>query len=215
MSAKRRTVLGAAMATPLLARFAGTASGAAADDTWGTVSDGWVEIRWTAEAQAELNRLGAVVEATAPALLITDSGDPGVRFPVRSGSGDPSLTDLPAARGEGALDGGLTVRARNGVLRVESLESVLRDGVASGTCVVNGVDVGHRALFRCGLADGVLSTENVPVGSPMRVRVGEVPLHATQELLDAYTESFGAPLVTADTLLARVTAEGLYTPPGA
>lgn len=73
MSTTRRMVLSAALATPLLAQFTGTASGATADDRWGTVSDGWVEVRWTAQAQAQLDRFEAVVEAVAPAQLVKDS----------------------------------------------------------------------------------------------------------------------------------------------
>lgn len=74
-------VLSAALAAPLLAQFTGTASGATADDKWGTVSDGWVEVRWTAPAQAQLDRFEAVVEAVAPAELVKDSGGSAVRFP--------------------------------------------------------------------------------------------------------------------------------------
>ncbi|MTE22408.1 hypothetical protein F0L17_25560 [Streptomyces sp. TRM43335] len=212
MSTTRRTVLGTALAAPLLSRFTGTAS-ATTEDTWGTVSDGWVEVRWTEQVQAELDRLGAVVEAVAPARLVKDSRGSAVRFSVRSGTGDPSLTDLPEARGDGALDGGITVRSPAGVFRIVNPESLLQDGVASGKCVVNGVEVGHHSMFRCGLAEGLLSTGDAPLGRPLTVRLGEVPLRPTPELLEVYTATFGTPAFTADTPLAYVTAEGVYTPP--
>jgi len=60
-----RSVLGAALAAPLLAQFAGTASGATAAGTLGTVSEGWVEVRWTPQAEEYLDRFKAVVEAVA------------------------------------------------------------------------------------------------------------------------------------------------------
>ncbi|MDG9701948.1 hypothetical protein [Streptomyces sp. DH37] len=212
MSTTRRTVLGAAAAAPLLAQFTGTAS-AAADGKWGTVSDGWVEVRWTGQVRAELDRLGAVVEAVAPARLVRDSRGSAVRFPVRFGKGDPSLRRLPEAGGNGALEGGIAVRTPTGGFRVVNPESVLRDGVVSGKCTVNGVEVGHRSVFRCGLAEGLLTTGGAPVGQPLAVRIGEVPLRPTPELLEVYTATLGAPVFTADTVLAYVTAEGVYTPP--
>jgi hypothetical protein len=194
-----------------MAQFTGTAS--AADDKWGTVSDAWVEVRWTEQAQAELDRLGAVVEAVAPARLVRNSRGPAVRFPVRSGRGGPSPRRLPEAGGSGVLEGGIAVRTPTGEFQVVNPESVLRDGVASGKCTVNGVEVGHRSVFRCGLAEGLLTTGRTPVGQPLTVRIGEVPLRPTPELLEVYTASFGTPVFTADTVMAYVTAEGVYTPP--
>jgi hypothetical protein len=206
-------VLGAAVAAPLLARFTGTASGAAPDGMWGTISDGWVEVRWTSRAQAQLDRFGAVVEAVEPARPVEDSRGAAVRFPVRSGTGDPSLTDLPRAQGNGLLDGGIAVRTPTGDLRVTDLGSVLQDELLSGRCVVNGVDVGHRSVFRCGLAEGLLTTGGAAPGRPLRIRLGEVPLRPTDESLETFAATFGAPAFTTDTVLAYVTAEGVYTPP--
>lgn len=212
MSTKRRTVLGAALAAPLLAQFTGAAS-AAADEKWGTISEGWVEVRWTKQVQAELDRLGAAVEAMAPAKLVKDSSGSAVRFPVRSGKGDPSLKSLPRAEGDGVLDGGIAVSTRAGNVLITNLQSVLQDGLASGTCTVNGVEVGHHSVFRCALSEGLLTTGKVPVGQPLKVRLNKVPLHPTPELLEIYTATFGAPAFTADTVLGHVTAEGEYTPP--
>ncbi|MFC9653073.1 hypothetical protein ACFV9P_34515 [Streptomyces sp. NPDC059892] len=200
------------MAAPLLAQLTGTAS-AEANEKWGTISEGWVEVRWTGQVQAELDRLGAVVEAVAPAELVRDSNGSGVRFPVRSGTGDPSLKSPPKAEGDGVLDGGVVVRTPQGQARAVNLRGVLRDGVASGECEVNGLDIGHRSVFRCGVSEGRLTTTDVPVGRPLKVRIDGVPLHPTPEALEVYTATFGTPALTADTVLAHVTAEGVYTPP--
>ena len=215
MSTSRRVVLSAAVAAPLLTQFAGagTASAATAGSGLGTVSSGWVEVRWTAQAQAQLDRFGAVVEAVAPAELVQDSAGSALRFPVRSGTGDPSLANLPAARGDGVLDGGVSVRTPNGSFQLSALESVLQDGVASGKCVVNGVDVGHQAVVRCGLAEGLLTADGVRLGQPVQVQLSEVPLRATPQLLAAYTATFGKPAFDTDTVLAYVTAQGVYNPP--
>ncbi|MDK1476322.1 hypothetical protein QNO07_23380 [Streptomyces sp. 549] len=211
MSATRRNVLGAALAAPLLAQLAGTAS--AADEKYGTVSDGWVEVRWSEPVQAELDRLGAVVEAVAPAEMVKSSGGPAVRFPVRSGKGDPSLTKLPKARGNGALDGGVSVRTPQGDVRLTDLGGALKDELASGRCEVNGLAVEHASALRCGVEKGKLSTDKVPAGKPLKVQLSEVPLYATPEMLKAYTATFGTPPFSEDTVLGYVTAAGTYTPP--
>jgi hypothetical protein len=165
----------------------------------------------------DLGRLGRGpldrFEAVAPAQLVKDSGGSAVRFPVRSATGDPSLTNLPEAQGDGVLDGGVAVRAQSGTFQLVDLESVLQDGAASGKCVVNGFDVGHHSVVRCGLAEGLLTADSVPLGQPTKVQLSAVPLRATPELLEAYTATFGTPAFTADTVLAYVTAEGVYTPP--
>ncbi|MER7767436.1 hypothetical protein [Kitasatospora sp. NPDC096140] len=250
MSTTRRTVLGAALAAPLLGQFTATAAGAVdrgADDggtgagrgarvgaqggarvgpagqtrraaqagRLGTVTEGWVEVRWTAEAQAQLDRYKAVVEAIAPARLVRNDRGTAVRLPVRSAEGDPSPADLPKAHGEGALDGGVTLSTSEGTFRVVNLAGAIEDGLASGRCEVGGADMGHRSAFRCGLAEGKLTADPVPAGQPMKVRLSEVPLRATQEVLDALTASCGPHSVTVDTVLAYVTAEGVYTPPPA
>ncbi|MEV8396023.1 MULTISPECIES: hypothetical protein [unclassified Streptomyces] len=212
MSATRRSVLGAALAGPMLAQFMGTAS-AAAEDKWGTVSDGWVEVRWTEQAQAEMDRLGAVVEAVAPAQLVKDSRGAAIRFPVRSGKGDPSLKRLSNAKGDGALEGGIAVRTPTSNFQITDLQSVLRDEWASGKATVNGFEVGHSKMFRWDVDKSKLSTESVPAGRPLKVRLSEVPLHPTPELLETYSASFGPPAFTPDTVVAYLTAEGVYTPP--
>ncbi|QMU70484.1 hypothetical protein [Streptacidiphilus sp. P02-A3a] len=217
MSTSRRVVLSAAVAAPLLAQFTGarTASASTASADWGTVSSGWVEVRWTAQAQAQLDRFGAVIEAVAPAELVRDAEGSALRFPVRSGTGDPSLGNLPQAQGDGTLDGGVAVRTADGVFQVTDLHSALQDSVASGTCTVNGVEVGHQAVAHCGLAEGLLTADGVRLGQPVQVQLSEVPLRATPQLLAAYTATFGEPAFNTDTVLAYVTAQGLYTPPKA
>ncbi|MGK4585868.1 hypothetical protein [Kitasatospora sp. HPMI-4] len=213
MSATRRGVLGAALTAPLLAQFTGTASGTTAAGTLGTVSDGWVEVRWTPRAQEQLDRFQAVVEAVAPARLVTDARGTAIRFPVRSGAGDPSPAKPSKAHGNGRLDGGIAVSTPNGDVRVTELEGVLQDGLAFGRCAVNGVDIGHRSVFRPGADEGLLTTESVALGRPMKVRLAEVPLRPTPELVETFTNTFGGPAFTVDTVLAYVTAEGVYTPP--
>jgi hypothetical protein len=60
---------------------------------------------------------------------------------------------------------------------------------------------------------GKLSTDKVPVGKPLKVRLSEVPLYATPEMLEAYTATFGTSPFSADTVLGYVTVAGTYTPP--
>lgn len=218
MSTTRRGALGAALTAPLLARFTGTAfaeSEATGTSTLGTISDGWVEVHWTAQTQAQLDHFNAVVEAVAPAQLVSTAQGHGVRFPVRSGSGDPSLENVSKAQGGGALDGGIVVRTPDGTFKLTGLRSDLRGGLTSGKCAVNGVEIGHGSVFECALSDARLSTEDVPPGQPMRVQLAEVPLRATPALMEVYAATFGEPKFTTDTVLGHVTAEGVYNPPKA
>jgi len=213
MSTTRRGALGAAIAAPLLTRFTGTASADAAPDAFGRISDGWVEVRWTRQAQAQLDRFGAVVEAVSPARLVTDAHGSAVRFPVRTGAGDPSLADLPKAQGDGALSGGIAIRTAGGTFQLTDLRSDLDGETASAKVLVNGIETTHGSAVRCGLAEGALTTETVRPGQPMKVRLADVPLRLTPELVTMYTAAFGAPDFTADTVLAQLTAEGTYHPP--
>lgn len=214
MSATRRGILGVAVAAPLLAQFTGTAAAADADSKWGSISDGWVEVRWTEQAQALLDQYGAVVTAVAPARSVSDDRGPALRFPVRTGQGDPSLNDLPMAQGDGALDGGITVSTPNGEFRVRQLGSTLADGTASGSCEINGVEVGHRAVFRLGLDDGRLTAGGASAAAqPLPVRVDDVPLRATPQMWEVVAASLGEPSFDVDTVLAYVAAEGMYHPP--
>ncbi|MET8543242.1 hypothetical protein ABZW03_21720 [Kitasatospora sp. NPDC004799] len=220
MSTTRRTLLGAALATPLLGWLTGSAAGAVDDDgdrsgRLGTLSDGWVEVHWTPAAQAQLDRFHATVDVVAPARLVPDEWGPAVRLPIRSAQGDPSLANLPKAHGDGTLEGGVCVRTSQGDYRVVNLAGAIRDGLASGRCEVGGAEMGHRSAFHCGLAEGKLTAQPVPAGQPMKVRLSGVPLRPTQEAVDAYTANYGAHPVTVDTVLAYVTAEGTYTPPPA
>ena len=211
MDNTRRSVLGAVLAAPLLAQFAGAADAGAVDGSLGTVSDGWAEVRWTPLGEALLSRFGATVAAVEPATMDAKGG--AIRFPVLAGNGDPSLLNPAKAHGDGRLAGGVEVRTPQGTVRVTELQGFLQDGVAWGKCVVNGLDVGHRATVRPGLDKGVLQTETVPLGSPMKVTVAEVPLRPTPELLETFAATFATDEITADSVLAYVTAEGVYTPP--
>ncbi|MGW1177955.1 hypothetical protein ACWD4P_30050 [Kitasatospora sp. NPDC002543] len=220
MSTTRRSLLGAALAAPLLGWLTGTAAGAVdggtdRTGTLGTLSDGWVEVRWTPEAQAQLDRFHAMVDVVAPARMVHDDRGPAVHLPIRSALGDPSLANPPEAHGDGALDGGVCVSTSKGDYRVVNLVGAIKDGLGSGRCEVSGAEMGHRSAFRCGLTEGELTADPVPAGQPMKVRLSGVPLRPTQEAVDAYTANFGAHPVTVDTVLAYVTAQGTYTPPPA
>ncbi|MEV7187966.1 hypothetical protein [Kitasatospora sp. NPDC093102] len=220
MSTTRRSLLGATLAAPLLGWLTGTAAGAGDGGTdragrFGTLSDGWVEVRWTPEAQAQLDRLHAMVDVVAPARMVLNDRGPAVRLPIRSAQGDPSLANPPKAHGDGALNGGVSVRTPQGVYQVVNLAGAIEDGLGSGRCEVGGAEMGQRSAFHCGLAEGKLTAQPVPAGQPMKVRLSGVPLRPTQEAVDAYTANFGAHPVTVDTVLGYVTAEGTYTPPPA
>jgi hypothetical protein len=206
-------MLGGALVAPLLAQFGTTALGATPDDKWGTISDGWIEIRWTPPAQAQLDRSEATVAAIAPANLIKDQHGMGIRFPVLSGAGDPALTNLSRAQGSGSLDGGLVVRTPTGEVRATRLEATMGGGQVSGKCTVNGIDVGVQSVFDCGLDAGRLAVESAPAGEPIMIRLADVPARPTQEAVDTFASVLGAPGFTTDTVLAYVTAECRYHPP--
>lgn len=220
MSTTRRGALGAALTAPLLATFMTGTSEASADaapgDKLGTISDGWVEVRWTQQAQSQLDHFGAAIAAVAPASMVTDARGTVLRFPIRSGAGDPSVTDLPKAQGVGTLDGGIEVRTASGTFRLTDLSSELRGETAAGKGKLNGVNAGHDSVVRCGLAEGVLTAESMPPGKSLKLRLADVPLRPTPELMEVYAAVLGAPTAfTADTVLAHLTAEGVYHPPTA
>ncbi|MET8981855.1 hypothetical protein ABZX85_40305 [Streptomyces sp. NPDC004539] len=213
MDTSRRSMLGAVMAAPFLAQLTGAPDAVAADGSLGTVSQASAEIRWTPLGQALLDRFGATVSAVAPAVLGADGAS--VRFPAGSGEGkgDPSPLNPAKAHGNGRLAGGVEIRTPEGTVRVTEMQGFLQDGVAWGRCVVNGLDVGHRATVRPGLDAGVLQAESVPPGKPMKVKVTDVPLRPTPELLETLATTFATDEVTLDSVLAWVSAEGVYTPP--
>ncbi|QNP75371.1 hypothetical protein IAG44_42205 [Streptomyces roseirectus] len=211
MDTSRRSVLGAVMAAPLLAQFTGAPDAVADDGSLGTVSEASAVVRWTPLGELLLGRFGATVSAVEPATLGEDGKS--VRFPVASGEGDPSLVNPGQAHGNGRLAGGVEIRVPEATVRVTELQGFLRDGVAWGTCVVNGLDVGHKAAVRPGLDAGVLQVESVPLGKPMKVKVTDVPLRPTPELVAALATTLGTDEITVDSVLAQVTAEGVYTPP--
>ncbi|SDM54120.1 hypothetical protein [Allokutzneria albata] len=213
MGTTRRTLLGGALTAPFLAHFTATAVSATPNEKWGSVSDAWVEIRWTRHAQAQLDRFQATVAAVAPAKLVKDADGIAMRFPVRTATGDPSLARLAQAQGSGRLDGGVIVRAPSGEARVVNLESVLTDGMISGKCTVNGIEGGAQSVCRCDLAKGRLVAAPVPPGQPMKIRITGVPVRPTEQSLKAFTEALGAPPFTVDTVMGHLTAEGTYTPP--
>jgi hypothetical protein len=214
MGTTRRAALSGMLAVPLLVQSTTTALGATPNDKFGTVSKGWVEIRWTPQVQAQLERVGARVEPVAPAELVKDRDGMGLRFPVRSGAGDPALTSLTHAQGSGILDGGLVAHTPTGEIRIAALEGVLRDGLASGTWTVNGMSVSMPSMFRCGPGEGRVAAEPAPPGQPITIKLSGMPVRPTQESLNAFAQAFGGSGFTVDTVLAHITAEAVYTPPG-
>ena len=216
MSVTRRSVLNGVLVAPFLAGLAGTAFGATPQESSGTVSGGWVELRWTPQAREQLQQLKVTAEPVAPAVAITDNGTPvGVRFPIRSATGDPSLSDLSQAQGSAVLDGGMRVRGPMGQFEFAQLRPTLGDELGSGTCTVNGVEMSAQSLLRCSPAQGRLLASSVPAGQPLPIRIESVPVYPTPESLAAFTSAFDqTPTFTPDTVVGYLTAEAVYHPAG-
>jgi len=183
----------------------------------GTGGDGWVEVLWTAPAQEQWGLLDVTVEPIAPAESVERDGRRGLWFPVRSAQGDPSMTDPATAEGVGELGGGFVARTLLAELRYTQLAGVLRNEQMSGRCMVNGADAGMRPMFTWRATDGDISIVPGTSGRPTLLRVSELPVRPTPEALAAFTglsRSYRTPLITTDTVVAHVTAEGRYHPPG-
>ncbi|UJW28466.1 hypothetical protein L3Q67_24630 [Saccharothrix sp. AJ9571] len=215
MSTTRRTLLGGLLAAPMLAALAKTASGESAQAGWGTVSEGWAELRKTKESHDALERVGASIEPVAPATLVVSDAGKAVRFPARAATGDPSLTDLSRAQGYSQVDGGLILRTPKGEFRLAELDAGLENGVVSARYRLDDVEAGVLPLFRCALAEGTLLAEPAPPGQPLEIWLTEVPCRPTPEALDALEALLGSKVFTPDTVVARLNAAGVYTPPAA
>lgn len=215
MSTTRRTILGGVLAAPFLAQFPGTASGETAEETLGTISGRWVEFRWSPQAKKQMDLFGATVKPIAPATWVTDDNGrrTGVRFPVRSGTGDPSFENRQAAHGSGQADGGLVVQAPAGRFEVTEPRATLEGEVVSGTCKVNGVESAGESLVRCGSAQGRLLADPVRSGQPQTIRIEDVPVYATAEALEALTTAVGPLPFDTETVLGYASSEVVYTPP--
>lgn len=213
MSETRQMILGGALTAPFLTYFTSRPSGTPQHHNWGTVANGWVEIRWTPAAQALFDQFQATIAVIAPVELFNDEGGAGVRFPVRSGTDDPSRANSPQAQDNGLLDGGLVLRTPTGEVRVSELRPVLRDELVSGTCTVNGFQVSVQPMLHCSLEEGRLVAEPAPLGQPLTVRLTGVPARPTREAVDAFAPALGTTTLSPDTVLAHVTAEAEYTPP--
>ena len=215
MSTTRRTILGGALAAPFLAQFAGTAAGEVADATLGTVSGGWLEIRWTPQAKSQMDLLSVSVEPIAPATWVTDDAGRrmGIRFPGRSGTGDPSVNHWQAAHGDGHADGGVVVRSLTNRFEITDLRPTLDDGVVSAAYKINGVENSSQSLMHGDMSQGRFLADPVPPGQPQTIRVEDVPVYATPESLDAAMTALGSLLIGPDTVLGHARGEVLYTPP--
>lgn len=215
MSTTRRTLLSGALAAPFLARFAGSASGETAVTTLGSVSGQWTELRWTPQAKAQMDRLGVTIKPIAPATWVTDDSGrrTGVRVPGGSGTGDASVGNWQSAHGRGRADGGLVLQTATGRFEITELEGALADGTLSGICKVNGVESGGQSLVRIDPAKGRILADPVPAGQPQTIRVEDVPVYATPQLLEAVVSAVGPLALGTDTVLGHARGEFLYTPP--
>lgn len=215
MSMTRRTILGGALAAPFLFQLAGIAPAEGADETLGTVSGGWMEIRWTPQAKAQLDLFSATIEPIAPATWATDEtgNRAGLRFPVASGTGDPSLSSPQAAHSSSRCEGGMVVRNPTIRFEITDLRPALADQVVSGAYKVNGVESGGESLLRCDLAQGRLLADPVPAGQPQTIRLEGVPLYFTPESLEALTTALGALTIGPGTIVGYAGSEIVYAPP--
>ncbi|GAB2789749.1 hypothetical protein GCM10027199_77040 [Amycolatopsis magusensis] len=208
-------MLGGLLAAPLLVALTKTASGDPVRAGWGTVSQGWVELRKTQEGHDALERVGASIEPIAPATLVVSDAGKAVRFPARAATGDPSLTNPSLAQGQGQVDGGLILRTSNGEFRLAELDAGLENGVVSAKYRLDDVEAGVLPMFRCALEEGTLLAEPAPPGQPLEIRLAEVPCRPTPEALQALEAMLGSKVFTPDTVVARLNAAGVYTPPAA
>lgn len=213
MDTTRRAMLGGALAASFLAAGATSATAAATPAQMGTVSDGWVEVWWTPEAEQQMERASVTVRAIEPTELVRDQDRPGLRFPVRAAQGDPSLTDPVSAEGEGVLEGGLVLQAPSGEISLMEMSGVLQGESVWGTYALNGVDTGMSSVFTTRIAEAKIGLVPGPAGQAVDITVSQVPLLPTAEFLEVFTRAFGTPIFTVDTVIAHVTAEGRYTPP--
>jgi hypothetical protein len=217
MSTTRRTILSGALAAPFLVNAAGTAAGTTQDARWGTVSDGYVDLWLTSQAQRQLDLWQATATPIAPATALTDGGRKGVRFPIRSGTGELWLNDLSQTHGTGLLDGGMIIRTLTGQFEITQLQPAIENGQASGTYQLNSVEGSGQSLLRYDAATGRLLADPVPAGHPLKVRIEEVPVYPTPESLEALRTAVGTAVGTLpfdlNTVVAHATADFVYTPP--
>lgn len=182
----------------------------------GTGEDGWVEIVWTPLAQVGMDRHEITVEPIAPAESIERDGRRGLRFPLHTVQGDPSLAAPAHAQGTGTAEGGFVVRHASTVVRVTRLEGDVRDERLSGRYMVNEVDAGMRPVFMWRVAEGDLSVVPGAPGEPVALKMSDLPVRMTSEMLDlmaASARSYDLPSLSTDTVVAHVTAQGRFVPP--
>lgn len=214
MSVSRRSVLSGALATPLLAH---TATEAVADTSAATLTggNGWIEILWTSEAQTEMGRAGTIVEPIAPATVIERNGRRGLRFPLRSIQGDPSLSDPAHAQGTAVADGGFVWRNESAEVRITRLSGVVRDERLSGRYQVNDVDAGMQPMFTWSAAEGEFTVVPGLLGQPSATKISDLPARMTPEMLDLMTataRSYDLSNLSTDTVMAHITAQVRFSP---
>jgi hypothetical protein len=201
------------LAAPFLVNAAGTAAGATQDATWGTVSDGYVDLWPTSRSQRQLDLWRATMTPIAPATALTDGSRKGVRFPIRSGTGALPLNNLSQTQGTGLLDGGMMIRTLTGQFKIAKLQPAIENGQTSGTYQLNSVESSGQSLLRYDAGAGRLLAEPAPAGQPLNVRIEDVPVYPTPESLEALRSAVGASPFNLNTIVAHATAEFVYIPP--
>jgi hypothetical protein len=177
----------------------------------GEANDGWVEIWPTPGTLTQLDKIGATLEAIAPAELVhRPDGSTGLRMPVASAQGDPSLTDPARAHGSGALAGGILIHKADGDVRFTDLTGTVGGEQLSGHCTANDEDQTLQPALTWRSADVHATIVPGQPGEPLTVRTSELPVRPSQEAVDAFTRALGAPIFTTDTVLANITAQGHY-----
>lgn len=214
MGVSRRSVLSGVVAAPvgvLVASTPAAAATASASGQTGQSSGGWVEIWPTSQTLAQLDQIGAAVQAVAPAELVQGSdGSTGLRMPVTSAQGNPSLLDPALAQGSGALDGGILVHNADGAVQFTQLDGVVQGGQLSGQCQANNEAQALQPALTWRTADLHITVIPGQLGEPLTLRVTKLPVYPTQESIDAFTRAFGTPIFTTDTVMAHINAEGPY-----
>lgn len=209
MGVSRRSVLSGVVAAPVLVQAASTPAAAAAAS--GQSGGGWVEIWPTPQTLAQLDQIGATVEAIAPAELVQrPDGSTGLRMPVTSALGDPSLLDPALAQGNGALDGGIVVRNAHGTVQFTQFDGAVQGGQLSGHCQANNEDQTLQPVLTWHTADLHITLIPGQLGEPLTLRVSDLPVYPTAESIDAFTRVFGTPIFTTGTVMAHINAQGAY-----
>ena len=215
MFLSRRAVLSGAAAAPILALLGHGPARGAEKAALVRIIDGWGQARLTPEAVKVLAEIQGTVYAVKPARLLSGTKTPTVRTEIRAGKLNPNLTEIM-----GTIVGGVGLRTPKRDNRVQRLSgSVLverrkghADLTGKGTAVVNGETVELGPLTTTALDESRVTVEPGKPGKPTTVRV-EVPVYATEEMIELFTLYFGTSVAHKGFKVAHATAECRYWPP--